>query len=44
MTVEEGQRQVRTTYLGGAPGQLVCAGIGLASAPKGRREAAMTPA
>lgn len=35
MTVEEGQRQSRTTYLGGAPGQFVCALIWLASAVAG---------
>jgi hypothetical protein len=35
MTVEEGQRQVRSIYLGGAPGQLVCATIWLASAGAG---------
>lgn len=35
MTVEEGQRQSRTVYLGGGPGQLVCAVIWLASAAAG---------
>ena len=35
MTVEEGQRQSRITYLGGAPGQFVCATIWLASAVAG---------
>jgi hypothetical protein len=35
MTVEEGQRQARTIYLGGAPGQFVCAAIWLASAVAG---------
>jgi uncharacterized protein DUF7010 len=35
MTVEEGQRQVRTTYLGGAPGQFVCAAVWLSSAAAG---------
>jgi len=35
MTIEEAQRQSRTIYLGGAPGQLVCAVIWLASASAG---------
>jgi len=35
MTVEEGQRQTRATYLGGAPGQLVCAALWSASAAAG---------
>jgi len=35
MTVEEGQRQSRTIYMGGGPGQLVCAAIWLASAAAG---------
>jgi hypothetical protein len=35
MTVEEGQRQSRVVYMGGGPGQLVCAAIWLASAAAG---------
>jgi Family of unknown function (DUF7010) len=35
MTIQEAQRQTREIYLGGGPGQMVCAAIWLASAAAG---------